>query len=117
MGMTANRDAKNRQRGRSEFSRVSTRHALSEPGLSGAPNEPGVFWLFKAGTLIFIGHARRSLRARLLAHLRGEEGSCTQRAAEYQWETTGTPTARARTLLAEYAARFGRLPRCNDRMP
>jgi hypothetical protein len=115
--MTANRDGKSSQRVRTEVSRVSTRHALSEAGLSGAPDEPGVFWLFKSGALIFVGHARRSLRARLLAHVRGEQGSCTGRADQYQWETSGTPTARARTLLAEYAARFGRLPRCNDRMP
>jgi hypothetical protein len=114
--MTANRDGQKSLRARTEVSRVSTRHALSEPGLSGAPDEPGAFWLFKAGTLIFVGHARRSLRVRLLAHLRGEEGSCTQHADQYQWETTSTPTARARTLLAEYQARFGRLPRCNDRL-
>jgi hypothetical protein len=76
-----------------------------------------VFWLFKAGALIFVGHARRSVRARLLGHVRGEQGSCTLRADQYQWETCGTPTARARTLLAEYATRSGKLPRCNDRMP
>jgi len=115
--MTANRDRKSNQRSVTDFSRVSTRHALNEPGARGAPDEPGVFWLFKAGALIFVGHARRSLRARLLAHVRGEEGSCSQRADQYQWETTSTPTARARTLLAEYAARSGRLPRCNDQMP
>jgi hypothetical protein len=81
--MTANRDRKSNQRSVTDFSRVSTRHALNEPGARGAPDEPGVFWLFKAGALIFVGHARRSLRARLLAHVRGEEGSCSQRADQY----------------------------------
>jgi hypothetical protein len=107
---------RNADRARSDVSRVSTRHAFTDASVGGAPQEPGVFWLFRAGTLIFVGLARRSLRARLLAHVHGKEGACTQRADEYRWETSTTPTARVRTLLAEYAARSGRPPRCNDRL-
>jgi hypothetical protein len=102
---------------RRELTRVSGRHRLDELAVAGIPDEPGVYWLFRSGTLLFVGPARRSLRARVQAHRRGEQGPCTQHADEFAYETTARPTNRARAILNVYEARTGRLPRCNDRLP
>jgi len=44
-----------------------------------APDTPGVYALWDADTLVYIGRAERgeSIRSHLLAHLRGEIGSDT----------------------------------------
>jgi excinuclease UvrABC nuclease subunit len=97
--------------------RISGRRRFEEAALSDSPDEPGVYSLFRGGTLIYVGPARRRIRARLRAHQRGEQGPCTQRADEFQWETTSRPTDRARAILIVHQTRTGRLPSCNDRVP
>jgi hypothetical protein len=102
---------------RGELYRVSSRRRLDEATLRDIPDEPGVYWLYRGSALLFVGIARRSLRARVWAHLKGVFGPCSRHADEYQWQTTSQPTSRARAVLLVYQARTGHLPRCNDALP
>lgn len=82
---------------------------------AGAPEEPGVYALWKNDELIFLGRASQgaTLRERLTEHL-GGSFPCTQGATHYTWELCLNPAAREAEVLREYQARFGRLPRCNE---
>jgi hypothetical protein len=54
------------------------------------------------------------IRERLQAHMRGEEGHCTQQATGYRYELARRPTEKAEELLLEYRYAHGQLPLCND---
>lgn len=84
-----------------------------------APENAGVYALFQNGVLIYYGRAQGgnvTIRSRLQSHQRGGEGYCTQQATHYQWEICSNPIAREVELLAGYRAKFGTLPRCNQRV-
>ena len=85
--------------------------------VSNAPALAGVYVLHQHGQVIYIGKAERSIRTRLVSHFNGSEGPCTQSATHFEYELSSSPAAREKQLLQQYVARFGRLPRCNDRMP
>jgi len=82
---------------------------------AGAPEEAGVYALWKDDELIFLGRASQgaTLRARLAEHL-GGSCPCTQGATHYSWELSLQPAAREAEVLREFQARFERLPRCNQ---
>jgi hypothetical protein len=84
-----------------------------------APDEwPGVYVLWQGDEVIYIGSSaehRSNIRARLFAHLYGQEGDCTSRATHYGWELAMHPDQRAEELLEQFEAESGRLPRCNAR--
>lgn len=81
-----------------------------------APDEAGVYALWKGEELLYIGRAmgrRSTIRALLIDHLAGLHGPCTRRSSHYQWELSPRPEAREAELLEEYRTQFRRLPRCN----
>lgn len=82
-----------------------------------AIDEPGVYELWDASSVIYIGSSTTSVRDRVKAHKNGDEGTCTQQATDYKEEASSRPRDRERQLLREYQNTHGRLPRCNDRIP
>ncbi len=95
---------------------------FSYDNINSAPITAGVYQLEDSGTIIYIGRAlgnSTTIRSRLQDHKSGREGSCTQYATHYRREKTANGNDAARReveLLREYKARYGRLPRCNDRI-
>ena len=91
---------------------ASPRYPFEEWAIKGAPDDPGVYALYRDNTLICIGvaMARKKddhIRARLLEHFKANAHGITQ----YQWEITATPLA----LRAEYLRVLAkRLPSCED---
>lgn len=82
-----------------------------------APALPGVFLLYRSGRLIYLGLAGPggSIRERLRQHLRGDAGSCTRAATEFDYEASADPVALYRHYLAVYlGTSAGRLPDCNQ---
>lgn len=82
-----------------------------------APASPGVYLLYRGHRLIYIGLAAAgaTIRERLARHLRGEGGSCTRSATEFDYETSSDPVALYRHYVAVYVdATGGLLPDCNE---
>ena len=80
----------------------------------------GVYVLWRGETILFIGCApdakRTSIKADLVAHLKGERGPCTQEATHYGWELAQNPRERELELLREYVQRHNSYPRCNHKL-
>jgi len=82
-----------------------------------APASPGVFLLYRRGRLVYIGLAGPggSIRERLHEHLRGQAGSCTRSATEFDFEASPYPVSLYRQYFAVYlGTSAGRLPECNE---
>ena len=82
--------------------------------VEGAPDEPGVFALWDGDELIYVGRGSpaATIRARLREQLERRH-ACTASASHYSWELSLRPEARELQLLEEFAAQFGRMPKCN----
>ena len=91
-------------------------HEFSQGNVNRAPTSKGVYSLHKAGETIYIGRAEgeRGIRARLQAHLSGDEGHCTQQTTGYRYEQSRNPDEREQELLLEYRLAHGQLPFCNE---
>ena len=91
-------------------------YSFSDRYISSAPTGKGVYSLHKGGETIYIGKAESEggIRARLQAHMRGDEGHCTIQATTYRYELHRNPVAREEELLLEYRYAHGRLPLCNE---
>ena len=77
-----------------------------------APRKRGVYALYDDRTLIFLGKASGkadTIRSRLRSHL----GASPKGATRYKREPSAEPEARLETLLEEYSAAHGKLPRGN----
>lgn len=91
---------------------ASPKYPFEEWAVKGAPDDPGVYALYRDNTLLCIGVARGRgnddhIRARLLAHFKANKLGANQ----YQWEITLTPVA----LRAQYLRTLvRRLPNCED---
>ena len=84
--------------------------------VAAAPAAPGVYVLYRAHRLIYIGLAASgaTIREALQQHLRGARGACTQRATEFDYETAAYPTWLYRHYLTVYLETTrGLLPECN----
>jgi len=84
--------------------------------IAGSPQEPGVYLLWQDGEVIYVGRAGgrgATIRSCLVDHFSGSLGPCTKRATEYSWEISRDPSGREQEILADYRAKFERLPRCN----
>ena len=79
-----------------------------------APEDGGVIVLWDADEAIYIGRAA-AIREDLIAHQDGVRGDCSMRATHYSWEITIWAGAREAELLAEFAQRHRRAPRCQQR--
>lgn len=90
------------------------KYRFTQSMAAGAPEEAGVYALWKGEELLFVGRASpaATIRACLIEHLGGSR-PCTQHATHYTWELSLQPAAREAEVLSEFQARFGRLPRCN----
>jgi len=86
--------------------------------VSMTPESPGVYALYSNGEVIYYGSSTTSVRDRLKDHQSGREGRCTQSATHYNYDTTmSDPVAAERALLTQHQKTYGRLPRCNSRIP
>lgn len=82
-----------------------------------APAAPGVYLLFRAHRLIYIGLAAAgaTIQERLRYHLRGAGGECTRSATEFDYEASNDPVSLYRHYLGVYLhATGGLLPECNE---
>jgi len=95
------------------------KYPFTDDNISKSPQANGVYALYDDGTTIYIGRASgdNTIRSRLQAHKRGDEGKCTQGASDYKREVTSTPITRERELLEEYKKAHEKLPRCNEVTP
>ena len=95
------------------------KYAFNEDNVNKSPDVQGIYQLYDGDTLIYIGRADGktvTIRSRLQAHLRGDEGPCTQSATTYSRYEHSNPKAEEIRLLDAFKARWGRLPRCNSRV-
>jgi hypothetical protein len=93
------------------------KHAFTQENIDRSPAEHGVYALYDGDTTIYFGRAAGAgvtIRVRLQAHKRGDEGRCTQSATHYRREVTEAAVSREKELLQEYLDKYGRLPRCNE---
>ncbi len=85
-----------------------------------APDQHGVYGLYDAAdTCIYYGRAAGTdvtIKSRLLDHLNGDDGPCTQGAAFFRFEVTLFAANRERQLLNGHQQTYGELPRCNSRI-
>lgn len=87
------------------------RYQFSRIVIAGAPNEWGVYTLWKGDEVVYYGRAAgsESIRTRLLAHYQRNVD-----ATHYSWEMCRDPVTREAELLKEFEASFGRAPKLND---
>ena len=101
--------------------KTATRHLYTEGTIKAqAYDGAGCYYIFDFGNnLTYIGSSVVSCKDRLLNHHRGDEGTCTADASNYQFgsEYQVNPRASERSQLEEYQRENGRLPKCNDRIP
>lgn len=92
------------------------KYLFTAGNLGSAPDRPGVYGLYQDGVTTYYGRALVSIRTRLISHYNGTEGRCTQQASHFNWELCADPPRREEGLLREHRQRYGRLPRCNERV-
>ncbi len=96
------------------------KHKFADEVIVNSPEKAGVYALYDGDETIYIGRAQggtTTIRSRLQAHKRGDEGDCTKGATHYQRELTESAVIREKELLEEYKRNNGgRLPRCNVRV-
>jgi hypothetical protein len=81
-----------------------------------SPAATGVYLLYSAGRLIYIGVALdgTGIRGELRKHLCGSYGGCTRTASAFVYELAPDPVARYRECLRAYREHHGgREPACN----
>ena len=97
--------------------RIFTRNNVDEY----APDAIGVYGLYDLSEHpIYYGRGATdtsTIKNRLLDHVRGDEGECTQSAFYFNWEETSYPYTREKELLEKYKNEHGELPKCNEVMP
>ena len=91
---------------------------FSEDNIAHAPEEAGVYALYRGDSLIYIGRAEGGLtvttiRAHLKNHQAGHFGPLASQATHYRCEVHPDPVAREHELLREYEALHGHPPACN----
>lgn len=94
---------------------ASPKYSFEPWAIKGAPEDPGLFALYRRGELICIGVAKGSsaqdtIRARLIALL--EDPANLGFVTHYQWEITSKPDLKRELYLKQ----LGRVPAdCNQR--
>jgi len=95
------------------------RYDFTDENVSRSPQTHGVYQLEEGAEITYIGRAWGTdvtIRSRLQAHKRGDEGRCTQVAKSYRREETEAAVSRERELLEEYEnSHGGNRPKCNER--
>ena len=87
------------------------KYQLTRIVLAGAPNESGVYALWKNGEVVYYGRASggQTIRARLLQHY-----STNVDATHYSWEMCRDPAQREAELLQEHRELHGQAPLLNS---
>jgi hypothetical protein len=91
---------------------------FTEVNVKQSPQEVGVYLLYRASRLIYVGMAMPSdtIMACLLSHHSGGRGPCTQAATEFKFEVSPNPAALHDRYLSVYAERnAGKWPECNEK--
>ena len=86
------------------------RYQMSRIVIAGAPNEWGVYTLWKDDEVVYYGRTSegRTIRSCLLEHYRESVD-----ATHYSWEMCRDPARREAELLREHEEMFGQSPRLN----
>lgn len=97
----------------------SPRYPFNKTTVDAASDRAGVYALYDGTTVIYYGRAQGgtvTIRSRLQAHFRGDEGACTKSATHFAAEPCTNPVTREEELLNEFRRLNNRLPRCNARV-
>jgi hypothetical protein len=83
--------------------------------IEAAPLDRGVFGLWKAEELLFVGATNEgaSIRQCLVEHFKGVHGEESRTADHYSWEVASNPEQRKSEVLQQYRQLHGRMPRLN----
>jgi len=94
----------------------SPKSAFTEESIDAeAPKEGGVYGLYDPINItIYYGKSDDDIHKRLISHLNGDEGMCTQRATYFNFEICSNPIEREEQLLQQYKRLHNKLPKCND---
>ena len=94
------------------------RYTFNQNNVDNSPTGKGVYALYDGNETIYIGKGtgENGIRARLQAHKRGDEGTCTKNASQYRREVCSNPATREKQELEAYKKANDELPRCNDVM-
>lgn len=98
---------------------TSDRYEASNDNLSKAPDQAGVYELYEAETIIYIGRAQGghvTIRSRLKDHKAGRDGNCTKGYTHYRRVITNDPASVEVRELESHKRQHGKLPRCNERI-
>ena len=87
-------------------------------GIGSAPTTIGVYCLTKGGEITYYGKAegQGGIHGRLLDHLSGDAGVCTQSARQYCYRECADPSQVAHGLIESYVEEHGKPPKCNDKV-
>jgi hypothetical protein len=91
------------------------RYAFSARAVAGAPDDPGLFFLWEASELVYIGTAPGAgvtIQSRLRDLVEGRDHCCCK-PTHYAWRISSDVAGLERSLLDEYCERYLKLPRCN----
>jgi len=94
---------------------ASPRYLFTAWSISGAPPDAGVYVLWEADELIYVGRAlggEATIQSRLREHYTRHARPWD--ATHYGWELSRDAAAREAELLREFEAAFHRLPRGNQ---
>jgi hypothetical protein len=94
------------------------KYEFTKKNVDESPAAGGVYVLYDGQAIVFYGSAPGggvTIRSRLQAHFRGDEGSCTKSVTHYKREACGNPADREKEELQGFQQRHGRLPRCHAR--
>ena len=94
---------------------VATISRMTQAEINNLPQSEGVYKLMDySKSVIYIGRTD-NLRRRLNEHLSTSD-TCIRSANYFTAETTFRSIDREREMLLDFRRRYGRLPRCNDRI-
>jgi hypothetical protein len=93
---------------------------LDDSAVEHSPSAPGVYFLYRADELTYVGLAEQGegIRESLENHVSSTCAGCEQRATRFTYEITHHPRRRHRQHLNAYRERHGgRVPECNECRP
>lgn len=91
-----------------------TWYSFSSNNLSRVPQVPGVYCLGVSDNIIYIGSSG-NLQDRLTDHYYSKD-PCISQATQFAIEPCSNYKERETQLLQWFRSKYGRLPRCNDRI-
>ncbi len=96
---------------------TSDRYPFLDFHLLRAPDEPGVFLLYRDAETIYIGMSRQSIRHALVNLLSDPVRPYILEGTNFSCELTGWPLSRQKDLLRRHAELHGAEPRCQQALP